>query len=171
MKAGLGSVIQIFCVVISIACLCLAFIAAGYWWILLAIPAMLLFWIALKTWSATRTGSGLFAIYLILAMLGMLLKAQMPTLLIGSISALVAWDLNDLREDIAHQARTDAMVALERRRLQMLAVTAAISLILTLVVSSIRLHIPFGIIVLLALLVAACLRYAVQRLSNSDRIT
>ncbi len=171
MKIRLGSAIQIISVVIAIACLALAFVSAGYWWILFAIPAMLVFWIAANKWSASRSGSALIAVYLILAMLGALLKVQMPILLIGSIFALVAWDLNDLTEDLAGQAPTDATMALEKHRLQVLAVTAAISLLLTLVAPSVRLHVPFGIIVLLILMVAACLRYAVQRLGDSDRTT
>ncbi len=169
MKVQLGSAIQIISLVISIACLTLAFMVAGYWWILFTIPAMLVLWIATNKLSGSRSGSALMAVYLILAMIGALLKLQVPILLIGSIFALVAWDLNDLREDLAGQAHTDATMTLERRRLQVLAATAAISLVLTLAATSIRLRIPFGIIVLLVLLVAACLRYAVQRLADSDR--
>ena len=171
MKVQLGSATQISALVISIACLTQAYMAVGYWWIVLAIPAMLVFWIATNKRSASRAGWALLAVYLILAMIGVLLKAQVPILLIGTIGALVAWDLSDLREDTAGQARIEAVVALETRRLQVLGVTAAISLVLTLVVPSIRLQVPFGIIVLLVLMVAACLRYAVQRLANSDRTT
>jgi hypothetical protein len=162
----LHSAIANACLLISIVCLALGYTLAGYWPILFAIAAMLLLWSARKKEATFWAASSLLAVYVLLAMMGIILKAQLPLMVTGCVSALVWWDLSDFRESLAGEDSARTAATLEKQRLQLLALTSAISLGLAAMGPWLRMQLPFGVIVLLVMVATGCILYSVHRLRH-----
>ena len=154
------------CLLVSIVCLALGYTLAGYWPILFAIAAMLLLWSARKKEATFWAASSLLAVYVLLAMMGVLLKAQLPVMVMGCVSALAWWDLSDFSQSLDGEALPGTTGTLEKRRLQLLALSSAISLGLATIGIWFRMRLPFGVIVLLVMLAAGCILYSVHRLRH-----
>ncbi len=154
--------------VLAIGCLTAAYIAAGYWVILPAVAAMVIFWIAIRKTQSFWSASSLLAVYVVLAIAGILLKAPVVLIVPGCIAALAAWDLMDLKASTAGAAPAGGSRVLAQRRLQALGTASGVSLLLATASLVFRIHLPFGVLVLLALLVVGCLTYIVQRFGNAN---
>jgi hypothetical protein len=163
----LHSTICAICLLLSAVCLVGAYMLGGYWLILLAIPAMLLLWIAARGQAAFWLATSLLAIYVLLAVIGIIIGVQILPIVVGCILALAAWDLADFNEIMVRDVLPRARATLEKNRLQSLAITVGISLVLIGAGYWLRLRLPFGVIVILGLLVTGCIMYAVHRLSDS----
>jgi hypothetical protein len=163
----LHSIICAICLLLSAVCLVGAYLLGGYWLILLTIPAMLLLWIAARGQAAFWLATSLLAIYVLLAAIGIIIGVQALPIVVGCIFALAAWDLADFGEIMAHDVLPRARATLEKNHLQSLAITAGISLLLIGAGYWLRLRLPFGVIVILGLLVTGCIMSAVHRLGDS----
>ena len=147
--------------VAAIASLALVYGLSTYWPVLLALPAMLLFWVLGKGKSASWRGSALLCLYLALAVTALLLKRPLVPMVLGCIAALIWWDLQDLRVAQSGPVRARASSSLQKHRFRSLALTAGASVFLPGIGLWLRVQLPFGIIALLILLITGCLVYAV----------
>jgi hypothetical protein len=152
---------------LSVACLVGAYLLDGYGLIWLAVPAMLVLWTGTRGRPIFWPATSLLAIYVLLAVVGIIIGASLPLLLVGSICALAAWDLAEFAGSLVGNVHPMARASLEKSRLQSLALMAGISLLLIGMDYWLRLRLPFGIIVVLVLLVTGCIVYFVHRLGNS----
>lgn len=148
-------------------CLVWGYTVTGNWLIVLAIPFMALFWIATGRRSPFRAASALLSVYVFLAVAGLALRAPALLMVAGCVFALAAWDLSDRRGQAASQAVQRYGAVLERRRLRSLAGMISASMLLAALPTMLRLQLPFGIILLLALLLTGSLLYAVHYLRAS----
>jgi hypothetical protein len=160
------SIVRNACLLASGLCLVAAYMLAGYGVIWLAVPAMILFWAFARSRALFWPASSLLAIYLILAMTGVVLKAPVLLLITGCVFALACWDLNDLDESMVGDAPPRARALLENRRFQALAFTVGISLCLATASLWFHLQLPFGVIVLLVLFVTGFMLYGVHSLRD-----
>lgn len=154
------------CLIVSVALLVLVYGPSSYWPALIAIPAMLLLWILTKKAFASRRPSAVLCVYLLLAAAGIMLRRPQFPLILGSIATLIWWDLKDFEERHGARILAKANSSLQKHRLQSIALTTGISLLLEAMGSLLRLRLPFGAIALLILLVTGCLVYAVSLLRN-----
>jgi hypothetical protein len=155
------------CLLASGICLAAAYMLVGYWGILLAILAMTVFWTVARKWSRFWLASSLLSVYMLLAMIGVVLKAPVLLVITGCVFALACWDLTDFAESLVGDAPLSARALMEKRRLQVLAITVGISLFLATLSIWFHLHLPFGVIVVLVLLVTGFMLYGVYHLRNS----
>src|SRR5512145_3214125 len=125
------SILNILCVLTSVASLSLAFCLAGYWWIILAVLGMMLFWLLMKGRSIFRTSSALLSIFICLAVLGVTVDLSMPLLLIACAAALAGWDLTNFGQDLIGNHRV------EKDHLRSLGLAASTGLLLAFFSSSI----------------------------------
>ena len=163
----LHSVLRLAGLLAAAACLTLAYGMVGDWLILLSIPVMIIFWFLARGRSGFRAASGLLAMYVGLGVIGIARHASGPLMATGCVFALLSWDLSDPRGRSSVQARPGQATLLEKRHLQSLGVAAGVSLLLAALTSALRLTLPFGVVVLLALVLTACILYAVQYLRRS----
>ncbi len=163
----LHSIIGYLCLGTSIASLVVAFGLSIYWPALIALPAMLLFWLLTQSKSPFWRASVLLCVYLGLAVTAVLLKRPLLPLVLGCLAALVWWDLQDFESTQSNRTPAEASGSLQKYRLQSLALTAAAGLLLTGAGLWLRIQLPFGAIVLLILLITACLVYVVGILRNA----
>ncbi len=162
----LHSIIGNGCLVASIASLAVAYGFSTYWPVLLTLPVMLLFWILAERRLAPWRSSTLLCIYLGLAVAAVLLKLPPLPVEFGCVAALIWWDLEDFRLAQARQIPAKATGLLQKYRLQSLALTGGVSLLLAGIGFWLRIQLPFGVIALLILLITACLVYAAGILKN-----
>lgn len=152
-------------------CLLLGYILIGRWLALLAVPAMILLRIAAGRRSSFWAASGLLSVCVVLAVAGILLHASALLMSAGCVFALAGWDLSDPRGQTAAPAAGNYGVLLEEKRLRSLAAVLGASALLALLPAILRIQLPFGVVVFLALLLAGCILYAVHylRASVSER--
>ncbi len=162
-----GSILRAVCLLAAAACLTVGYLLIGDWAILLAIPALILFWLVAAKSSPFWGACGLLSIYIALAVLGITRHAPAVLLSAGCVLALMAWDLSDPRGHSADGKAGDYVGLMENRRLRSLAAVSIVSLLLVAVAALIRLELPFGVIVLLSLLLMGCLVYAIHYLRSS----
>ncbi len=162
-----GSILRPVCLLAAGACLTVGYLLIGDWQILLAIPALILFWLAAGRSSPFWGACGLLSIYIALAVLGITRHAPAVLLSAGCMLALTAWDLSDPRGHSA-DGKTGGYVGLiENKRLRSLAAVSIVSLLLVSAASLVRLELPFGVVVLLSLLLIGCLVYTIHHLRSS----
>ena len=92
------------------------------------------------------------ACFTLVAGAGMLLDLGAGWMLLGGVSALVAWDLDDLVRRLARAGRAEAQATIERRHLGRLAAVAGLGLALAALPPGLRLDLGFGLVLLLGLL-------------------
>lgn len=155
------------CLLLSLVCLAGAYMLGGYWLIWPAIIAMLAFGMTARGQSAFWPATSLLAVYVLLAVLGIIIRASMLLIVVGCIFALAAWDLADFDGSMLAEAPPKARASLQKNRLQSLVIMAGISLLLMGATYWLRLQLPFGIIVALVVLVTGSILYAVHRLGDS----
>ncbi len=162
----LHSLIGNLCLSASSALLVVAHRSNADWPAFIAIPAIFLLWILLRKWLAFWGASIQLCIYLALAIRGIILQQPVFPLALGSITALIGWDLADFERVQQASLLAEAESPLSTYRLQSLAITASASTIL--VAAGIWLHIqlPLGAIVLLVLVITVGLAYFVRILRN-----
>ncbi len=162
----LHAMIANLCLMAALAFLALVYGPSSYWPALIAIPAMLPLWIVTRKALASWRPSAVLCVYLLLAAAGIMLRRPQFPLILGSIATLIWWDLKDFEE--RHRAgilaKTDS--SLQKHRLQSIALTTGISLLLEAMGVLLRLRLPFGVVALLVVLVTGCLVYTVSILRN-----
>ena len=158
----LHSIVNRTCLVVSIVCLGSAYVQSGYWWMLLAFPAMAVFWMALKQRSAFQTASGLLFTYVFLAAAGILTGVSVVLLAIGCTAALACWDLTIFGHELADSIPRNDDPRLAKHHLQSLGVALLVGLILAFVSLYLELNIPFIAVVFLVLLAVGGFTYGLQ---------
>ncbi len=153
--------------VAAVACLLLGYTLIGEWLVLFALPVVIVFWIAAGRRTTFWTGSSLLAIYVVLAVVGIMLHVSAVLMTLGCVFALAAWDLSDPRGYATGPGPREKSSLLETTHLRSLAATVGISMLLALLATSVRLQLPFGILVLLSLLLAGGIAYAVHYIRGS----
>lgn len=159
---SLHAIVNRTCLVVSIACLGLAYVQSGYWWILLAFPAMAVFWTAFKQGSVFQTVSGLLSSYVFLAAAGIVTGLSVVLLAVGCTTALACWDLTIFGHEFTHQTSRNDDPRLERHHLQSLGLALLVGLILAFVSSYLELNIPFIAVVFLVLVAVGGFTYSLQ---------
>ena len=150
------------CLIISTGCLGAGYIFAGYWLILPAFLVMGLIWILMKKQPVFWSASTFLLAYIILAAVGIIANLSTELMIITCTTALASWDLIQFNQSIAGNSLRKKNASLERYHLHSLAVAASAGLFLAFIGSSINLHLPFGVIVILVLVTMGCLIYSVQ---------
>ncbi len=151
------SIIGKLCLIASVASLVLVYGPSIYWPVLIALPAMLLLWMVAKKTLAAWRPSAVLCVYLVLAVMGVILRHPLLPLILGSIAALIWWDLTDFEEGLHAGILAKAESSLQKYRLQSFVLTIGATLLLEIAGLSLRLPLPFGVVVLLMLLATGCL--------------
>ncbi len=157
--------IQNLCVAASAICLALAYFPIVHIWaIALGMLAALLFWVAIGKGSTYWTATSLLAVYFVAAVMAVLLKGSVLPVILGSLSALLWWDLMDFAHTMNDAEGLKAMALLQAYRLRSLAIVVGVSLLLEGAGLWLRFQLPFGVILLLVLLTVGCILYATRLL-------
>ena len=165
----LSSTINKICVVLSIACIGLAYILAGYWLILPVLLVMLLAWLLQKKQSAFWPACTLLMLYVLLAIVGIVLRLPVLLLAAGCSAALACWDLTLFQQSVARDQTAEMNMRLERLHLRSLGMAASLGLLFTFLGLSFNLQLPFIVIMSLALIAVGCLTYGLHSiLKKSD---
>ncbi len=157
------------CLAISIGCLLVGYGLGGYWLIVPVIIILLVFWFLTKNLLAAWPASTILLSYVFLAVIGVTLKLSVYLMVLGCASALVYWDLMNFRLDhlITSQSTPDA--SLEKHHWQSLGIAVLISLLAMLVGANLNVHLSFGVIVLLVLIVMIGLTYGLHSVAKRSR--
>src|SRR5512143_613287 len=108
------------CLVISALCMAVAFLVRGHWMIVLVLLAQMAFWVALGRRSVRWRSSCLLVTYVSLVVAGVLMGLAIAILLVGTIAALVAWDLLNFGETLKDASGPTSMDLLSRSHLRSL---------------------------------------------------
>ncbi len=115
-------------------------------------------WLVLDVRMAFRFDSAFFLAFVALAILGSLLGASAPLVLLGVSTDLAAWDIARFRARIAGEAEGEAAALLETKHLRKLAVTAGVGFVIALLPVLIQISINFVALLLIILLIMILLR-------------
>ncbi|HSL45326.1 MAG TPA: hypothetical protein VK897_17965 [Anaerolineales bacterium] len=160
----LFSIINFSCVAVSIACMSLAYLLAGYWLVLLVFPVMAFFWMLQKNQPVFWLDSSFLLIYVVLAVVGMVIHLPVSLLVAGCTTALACWDLTIFQQGIASTQSLEDRRALAKHHLRSLTMAACLGLGLSLIASSINFRLPFLALVVLVLTAVGFLTYGLQSL-------
>ncbi len=161
------SILRSVFLVAAAACLALGYLLIKEWLILLAIPAMILLWLATWNRSPFWAACSLLSIYVVLTVVGLTRHAPALLMSVGCVLAVATWDLSDPRHYAAGETAYRYGALLENRHLRSLAATFGLSLLLVALATVIRLQLPFAIVGLLVLTLIGCVLYAVHSLRRS----
>lgn len=156
------------CLVSSIVCVGTVYLPAGHWSILVALPAMMIFWIIMKTRSAFWSASSLLFVYVFLAAIGVVMNLSVPLLAVGCACALASWDLTHVGGAMLDQENPEARVRLERQHLRSLAMAFSLGLAFALLGMYLSLQLPFLISVILVLIAIGSLTYGLQAVVKNN---
>ncbi len=160
------SIILYSCLIISTLCLVTAYIFAGYWLILPAFLAIVLFWIFTKNQPVFLSASSLLVVFVILAAIGITINLSLILMIVACITALVSWDLIQFNQSMVGNSPRRTSASLENNHLYSLALAAFAGLTLALISSYINLQFPFALILFLVLMAMGCLVGSMQYIRN-----
>jgi hypothetical protein len=159
--------IMIVCLTFSTAFLVTGYLFAGWWQILLIFPAVMLFWKLSKYRPGICVPSVLFGTYMFLASLGIWMGLVRYLMVYGSIMALTGWELQLFQRGWIGSTQYLNIVLLERQHLKSLSIVIILGILLTTIGLNLQLRTPFGITLLLVLLLGFVLErvyfYFVQK--------
>jgi len=156
------------CLIISTGCLGTGYILAGYWLILPALLAMVLFWIFTKDQPVFWSASSLLVVIVILAAIGITVDLSLTLMIIACTTALVSWDLIQFNQSMVGNSLRKTNASVEKYRLHSLALAASTGLMLVLISSYINLQFTFGLIVFLVLIAMGCLVGSMQYIMKKN---
>jgi hypothetical protein len=162
----LHSLIGNLCLIASIALLVVAHGPASDWPALIAISAVSLLLILLRNRITFLGASVLLCSYLALAIRDILLQDSVFPLVLGTVTALIWWDLAEHEHRPRAGLLAGAENALTTYRLQSLAITAGASTLLLAAGIWLHVRLPLGVIVVLVLVITGGLSYVVRILRN-----
>ncbi len=140
------------CAVVALLCLVGGFGLKGYWAILIVFPALAVYGWLLRKNSPRISASILFFIYVILATVGLLKNISPYFMLIGSSSALAAWESFLFLLNFQGAGVESADPRLERSHNRDLALAIGSGCLLSLLGLNLYIRLPFGVVAVLALL-------------------
>jgi hypothetical protein len=137
-------------------------------WSIIGAIAFIVLWISgyLRNWQWLQNAGLLFIFGL--ACLGFLLGLSATLLFCGSFFALAGWDLVDFSRRLRNASPEDDLRALEHQHFLRLGSGITLGVILVMLAVNIRLQIPFGWMIILALLAALGLGKMVSSLLKID---
>jgi hypothetical protein len=137
----------------SLACLAVGFTMVQQWLFLPTLLIVLLLWLLPLKWPSRWLPLVALALTLSLSAAGSLLGASSVVMLLAATLALATWDLALLELSLAGLAPTPNFSRLTHSHYVSLAGALALGLLAALAGRMLRLQLPFGILLLLALLV------------------
>lgn len=153
------SLIFSICLIISTGCLAVGYIFAGYWLILFIVPLIIIMWVFTNKQSAFWPASSILLVFVILATVGIIAELSPVLMTISCTAALACWDLLLFKNSVTEISHKNNNLVLEKYHLKSLALAISVGLILSLIIANISLHLPFIVIVFLALVIIVCLIY------------
>ncbi len=133
-------------------------------------PVALVFFVAGGFWLGGRRWAWVSGASFVLCVVGLVLASLLDVgllwLLPGMIAALAAWDLDAFIVRLASVERVEHESVLVRAHLQRLGLLCAVSLLVSGVVSLMRLHLSFGLTLALALVVVVAVRFILYSLDE-----
>jgi hypothetical protein len=126
-------------------------------------------WLILEINQKASSSSIFFLLFIILAIVGSLHNAPIPTMLLALTTDLTAWDLSRFQARVIHEAASDRRAALETKHLQKLGVTMASGFLLALSPLLVQLSISFVVFLLIVLLLMLTLRKSVLYLRDANK--
>jgi len=153
---GLSStkISALICTLGSILCLIFGFSLAGYWEIILLLPAIPLYWYFTRKVSTGLTISILLLVYVLLAAIGLLKDLSPYPMVIGCVLALAGWESAQFLLNFHDTSMDLTNPRLEYLHNKDLVIAIGFGLLLALLGLNIRLHLPFGLVAGLVLLAA-----------------
>jgi len=139
---------------LSATCLIIGFGLGRYWEILFIIPAIIVYWYFTRKTSLEFVLSILLVSYIILAVLGLLIQLSPYLMMIGCSLALISWEstlFSTKVSDASGLFRQNSQ-SLETLHIRDLLIVISIGLLLGLMGLNFSLHLPFGVVAILALL-------------------
>jgi hypothetical protein len=152
------------CLVISALSMAVAFLARGYWAIVVVLLTQMAFWFALRRQSVQWRSSCLLVIYVALAVVGILLGLAVALLLVGTLAALAAWDLLNFGETLKDASGPACVDLLAKSHLRSLALAVTIGALLSAAGLALDLDLPYAVVGALALALVAGLARASEHL-------
>ncbi len=135
----------------ALLCLLAGFGLKGYWEILFVIPALPLYWLLTRKVSPRLTASILFFIYILLVAAGLVAGMSAYLMLIGGSLALAAWESAQFLSNFRGLSGDGAGPRLEQLHNRSLLLAIGSGLLLGLLGLNVHVRLPFGAIVVLAL--------------------
>jgi hypothetical protein len=139
---------------LSATCLMIGFGLARYWEIVYIIPVIIVYWYFARKTSLEVVLSILLVAYIFLAVLGLLIRLSPYLMMIGCYLALISWESALFFAEVGggsglfHQKSQP----LETLHLKDLIIVTSIGLLLGLMGLNFHLHLPFGVVAILALM-------------------
>jgi hypothetical protein len=139
---------------LSATCLMIGFGLARYWEIVFIIPAIIVYWYFARKTSLEVVLSILLVAYIFLAVLGLLIQLSPYLMMIGCSLALVSWEsaLFSIKVSDGSGLFRQNYQPLETLHMRDLIIVTSIGLLLGLMGVNFHLHLPFGVVAILALL-------------------
>ena len=139
--------------------LVLGYAAAGRWLMVTYVAAIGLLWLfgAWRRWS--WLDSAAFVGLIIGAAFGIGLEVSIGWLLVGTVAALIAWDLDNLLIRLARRDHSESAGSLGPGHLRRLAIVSSLGLLLGWISLGLDISLTFGFAILLGLLLALSLSW------------
>jgi hypothetical protein len=166
---NLRSSVLIGCLLISTASVGGAYLVAGYWQILPLLLVLAPFWIFINNQSGFWSASSLLVVFVMLAGIGITINLSPNLMIITCSSALVGWDLLLFTQDSVQDQTAKTDLLFEQQHLKSLALAAVIGLIVSFIISSINLQIPFGVTYILVLIMTGCLIFGMRYINKEHQ--
>ncbi len=150
----------------SITCLAGGFASAGRWRVLPVVLLVLLAWLLTYKWRSGFFPLAALILSVGLAAAGLFVSAPFLLMLLGALFALAGWDLVLLSHTLNIHPPGGSISLLEQRHYRSLALALGFGLLVAVSGPAIRVRIPFGWMILLAILALLSLEGFWRRLRS-----
>ncbi len=148
----LRKIIILVFLVLSATCLAFGFAMVAQWAAIAAVLTSLLAWLSGWRWSSVWPPSAALVVSISLAAAGLLAGASPLLMLLSVTPTLGVWDLMLLDQTVTSSSPGKTLALLEQKHYGSLARALGLGLLAALASRVIRFQIPFGVIILLAIL-------------------
>ena len=157
------SILLFLCLVVSTGSLGAAYLFAGYWQIIVFFCLFAILWFGVKKHSVFWAASIYLVGFVLLAAIGIIFDLSLLLMLVSGTTALAGWELMQFAPGniVTHQHHANA--TLEKLHLQFLGVAIISGLILSLLVSTFSFALPFGITILLVIILFGGLLFGLHQ--------
>ena len=136
---------------VAVIALVVGFSVKGYWFSSIAMIALLLLW-GIGRYYGLQWGISLSLVgFVMISATGFWLEVAPGWIVLGLIAGLVAWDLHDFTCRMGSAQRIEAEEKIERLHLRRLGIIVSSGLILVSIALLAKVHITFGVALLLSL--------------------
>jgi hypothetical protein len=138
----------------AILCLIIGFGFAGYWEIILFLPAIALYWFFTRKARVGIDLSIILFVYVFLAAIGLLKNVSTYLMIVGCSLALASWESSLFSLQIRDESTSSTNQRLEYLHNKDLIIAIGSGLLIAILGLNVRLYLPFGLIAGLVLLAA-----------------